>query len=162
MAQPATTTIDRCTPSQLQALLTLAAGPPGDGTSLPARLANRDELQRRLTETCAGTAESGAALLATTCDVQTSLETLREIKERAKTLLVDAATDAQRAAATCLYHLACGAAWARHGVNISTRAPGTHLALYEDLATALGDTPPGHVFREAIDRLVAQDDENVP
>jgi uncharacterized protein (DUF2336 family) len=94
-------------------------------------------------------------LLATTCDAQTPLETLRGIKELAKTLLADATTEAHRTATVCLYHLTLAAAFARHGVNISSRPLETRLALYEDLATALGDGPPGRLFQEAIDRLLS-------
>ena len=158
MTNPATTTIDRCTPSQLKALLALAAERSGHDTSLPARVANRDELLRLLTEACDGAEESGEVLLATTCDEHTPLEALRGIKEMAKTLLAEAATEAHRTAATCLYHLALAAAFARYGVNISTRVLETRLALYEDLATALGDSLPGKVFREAIDRLLSQEE----
>lgn len=161
MTHPATTTIDRCTPAQLKTLLALAAGQSGQEMSLPARIINYDALVGSLTEACEGAEGSGEVLLATTCDAQTPLETLQGIKELAKTLLADATTEAQRTAATCLYHLALAAAFARHGVNISSRALETRLALYEDLATALGDTPPGDVFRDAIDRLVAQEEEKI-
>jgi hypothetical protein len=82
--------------------------------------------------------QTGDGLLAATCNEHTPLNTLQEIKELAKTLLIDAGPAAHQAAAICLYHLACSATIARYGVNISSRAAQTHLALYEDLATVLG------------------------
>jgi hypothetical protein len=121
-------------------------------------VANRDELLRLLTEVCAGPEGAGEVFLATTCDAQTPLETLRGIKELAKTLLAEATSEAHRSATTFLYHLALAAAYAHHGVNISTRALEARLALYEDLATALGDDPPGTVFRQAVDRLLSQEE----
>src|SRR5438105_7601392 len=121
MTHPTTTSMERYTPAQLKTLLALAAKPSGQEVSLPARIANCDVLLRMLTEACEGTEGSGEVLLATTCDAQTPLETLRGIKELAKTLLAEATTEAQRTAATCLYHLALAAAFAHHGVNISTR-----------------------------------------
>jgi len=160
MTYPAPTTIDRCSAAQLKTLLALAAGQTGAETSLPARVINYDALVRSLTEACEGAEGSGDVLLDTTCDAQTPLEPLQGIKELAKTLLADATTEAQGTAATCLYHLALAAAFVHHGVNISSRGLETRLGLYEDLATALGDTPPGKVFRDAVDRLLAQEEEN--
>ena len=146
--------LDRCPPSGLKVLLSLAAGQSGDSGSLPSAVRDRAELVRLLTEMCAGsTEESGEVLLSTVTSRETPLQTLQGTKEMAKALMADAATEAHRAAATFLYHAAVAAAL-RFGVNISTIPAESRVPLYEDLAGALGADPLGAVFRDAADRLV--------
>ena len=144
--------IDRCTPSQLKALLSLASRPQGEPTSLFAQAANPAELSRLLTELCQGQAESGELLLHTVCAEETPIEALRGIKELAKNLLVDARTEAHRNAATLLYHAAVAAAFGHHGADISTRPIRARWTLYEDLAATLAGDPFGQVFRQAVER----------
>jgi hypothetical protein len=151
MSKPSSTLIDRCTPTQLKALLTLAAGAVGEGRSLPAQVARIQEVRQLLTELCKDEPNSGAVLLATAAAPETPVETLRGIKEYAKQLLGRAQTESHRNAATLLYHVAVAAAFARHGVNISTRSTSARWPLYEDLATALAGDPLGEVFRRAAD-----------
>lgn len=154
MSKPTSAVIDRCTPSQLKALLALAAGSPGERASLPAQAANPGELSRLLAELCRGKAESGELLLDIVCTEKTPIEALRGIKELAKNLLTDARTEAHRNAATFLYHAAVAAAFGRHGVNLSSRPIGARWPLYEDLATAFVGDPLGQMFRQAVDRAV--------
>ena len=146
--------IDRCTPSQLKALLALASRPQGEPTSLSAQAANPAELGRLLTELCQGQAESGELLLNAVCEAETPVEALRGIKELAKNLLVDARTEAHRNAATFLYHAAVAAAFGRYGVDISTRPISARWTLYEDLAATLAGHPLGEVFQQAVDRAM--------
>ena len=120
---------------------------------LSATVANSADLLRLLTELCSEIEQSGEVLLSTICALETPLLRLQEIKELAKTLLVDAQTEAYRAATILLYHLAVAAAFGRYGVNISSRSLDARLALYEDLATALGSDQLGNVFRRFIDRV---------
>jgi hypothetical protein len=152
MSHPSSVLIDHCTPSQLKALLALAASPPDERNPLAAQAANPAELRRLLTELCQGEADAGELLLSTVCTPETPLEALRGIKELAKKLLAEAKTDAHRSAATFLYHAAIAAAFGHHGVDISSRPISARSTLYEDLAAALAGDPLGHVFRQALDR----------
>jgi hypothetical protein len=122
--------------------------------SLPAVVKDRAELNRLLTELCAGTKESGEVLLGTVASRETPIEILQGTKEMAKALMAEASSDAHRAAATLLYHAAIAAAFARFGANISSVASESRVALYEDLSSAFGADPLGDLFREAADRLV--------
>ena len=144
--------VDRCTPSQLKALLSLASRPQREPTSLPAQAANPREISRLLTELCQGQPESGELLLATVCEEETPIAALRGIKELAKQLSAEAKTEAQRQAATVLYHAAVAAAFGRHGVDISSRPLSSRSTLYEDLAALLAGHSLGAVFRQAVER----------
>jgi hypothetical protein len=146
--------VDQCTPSQLKTLLGLAAGAPGEGAGLLAQAADPGRLAEVLAELCGSEAGAGDVLVETVCGPRAPLEALGGVKELAKKLLGEATTEAQRNAATVLYHGAVAAAFGRHGVNISTRPVEARLGLYEDLATALGPHPLGEVFREAVDRAL--------
>jgi hypothetical protein len=115
---------------------------------------NPEQIRSLLSELC-GEEQSGDLFFFGLADSQTPLEVLRGTKEQAKTLLRKATTDQQRNAASFLYHAAVAAAYARHGVNISSRALHGRWGLYEDLATALATHPLGGVFRAAVERGVA-------
>lgn len=155
MPNEASTTIDRCSKSQLKALLSLAAGSEGERVSLLGSLGTRAQVASVLSELLGQTEESSVVVLSTAAASGTPLAALQGTKELAKTLLENASTEAHRSAATFLYHLSIAAALARHGVNISTRSPDSRLALYEDLASAFAGDPLGQVFRDAVDRMVA-------
>jgi hypothetical protein len=57
-------------------------------------------------------------------------------------------------AATLLYHAAIAAAYAQHGVNVSSRPIETRRDLYEDLGNAFTGAMLGDVFRQAVDRAI--------
>lgn len=158
MPTPSSSIVDQCTPSQLKALLGLAAGPPGEGAGLLAQAANPGRLAELLGELCGGGAGSGHLMVETVCAPRTPIEALHGVKELAKKLLAEATTEAQRNAATVLYHGAVAAAFGRHGVNISTRPVEARLGLYEDLATALAAHALGEVFCGAVDRALKLED----
>lgn len=144
--------IDHCSPSQLKALLSLASRPLGGPAALSSQTVNPEELSRLLTELCQGQAESGELLLTTVCEEETPIEALRGIKELAKQLSAEAKTEAQRQAATVLYHAAVAAAFGRRGADISSRPLSSRSTLYEDLAAMLAGHPLGAVFRQAVER----------
>ena len=156
MSSHRSTSIGRCSPTQLKALLGLAAGDPGDQESLLTYIPDREQLQHLLSELCADAEQAGEVLLAMACARDASLEVLSGLKEFAKRLSKKAATEPQRTAATFLYHLAIAAAIGQHSVNLSSRPSETRLELYEDLATALAGDPMGHVFRKAIDCVFSE------
>jgi hypothetical protein len=148
-----TKTIDGCTPAQLKELLGLAAG---SHRPLSANLPDRATLYRCLDELCGQNEPAGTVLLAEVCSPDASLPALEEIKELAKSLSTSAVSEPHRVAAALLYHAAVAAALARHGKNVSTRAPQTRLALYEDLALALGSDPLAGIFRDASRRVFGE------
>ena len=117
-----------------------------------AKAPSLDELCRLLSELCGETRDSGELLLATICDEQTPVEALRSIKDIAKELRIKARSETHRNAATLLYHAAIAAAYAWHGVNLSSRLIEVRCDLYEDLGVAFAGDPLGELFRRAIDR----------
>lgn len=161
MVKPTTTTIDRATREQLRTLLGLASQPPGQRGSA-ARLGTAtslDELRRLLSECCGAIGESGELLLATACDEKTPVAALRSIKDIAKELRSKAQSEAHRQAATLLYHAAIAAAFAWHGVNLSSRPIESRCDLYEDLGNAFAGEVLGEVFRRAVDRAMGLGDD---
>ena len=106
-----------------------------------------------LTEMCAGTEQSGGALLQAVCSPDTPVEVLVEIKSVAKRLAVAAEAPAQNAAATLLYHLSVASALGRHGQNISSKDPAERLAFYKDLAAELSDDRLATIFEKAVASL---------
>jgi hypothetical protein len=154
MSKSTKTTIDRCTPSQMKQLLSLAAGDVRQGHPFSAQLPNIEALSRSLGELCDNTPQSGESLIQSVSAPDTPVSTLRDIKELAKTLSSNAKTESQRSAASLIYHASVVAALAHHGVNISGRPPESRLGLYEDLATACGANSLGRIFRLAIDRIL--------
>ena len=154
MSKLSSTIIDECSLSQLKTLLALAMREPGVHSDLTAQAANRAELSRLLAELCRGEPDAGELLFTSVCEPETPVEALRGIKELAKGLVAEAKTDAQRNAATFLYHAATAAAFSRHGVEISSRSLSARSALYEDLAAVLAGDPLGQVFRQAFERAL--------
>lgn len=152
MSRSSSAIIDRCPPSQLKALLALAAGPARERVPMPTQAADPRELRQLLTELCQGRTESGELLLTTISTATTPLAVLRNIKDLAKKLLDDARTEAHRHAATFLYHAAIAAAFCHHGVNLSTRPIGARGTLYADLAAGLSGDPLGQMFQQAAER----------
>jgi hypothetical protein len=147
----ATSSLDQCSTAQLKTLLDLATRPPADGDALIREAADPNDLERILTELCAGRAESGALLLETVADRATPVDVLRGIKDLAKQLADGASSEPHRNAATLLYHAAVAAAAARHGAALSSQPLAERLDLYGELAAILGDSPLGTVFREAVE-----------
>ncbi len=144
--------LDHCSAAQLAALLGLAVAPGAGPSSLPAESRDAARLARLLTDFLPEDGESGQTLLEMVCETSTAVETLRRLKELGKRLAADSPSEAHRDAARVLYHAAVAAAYAYHGENASSRPIESRLALYEDLAAALGGQPLGSVFREAVER----------
>jgi hypothetical protein len=113
-----------------------------------------DELCRLLSELCGEARDSGELLLTTICDEQTPVEALRSIKDIAKELRIKARGETRRTAATLLYHAAIVAAFAWHGVNLSSRPIEARCDLYEDLGNAFAGEVLGEVFRQATNRAM--------
>ena len=126
-----TTTIERCRPAQLKALLALGASPCAEGPELPVQVPKSAELSRLLTELFENDSAGGELLLATVTARTASLTELRLVKDLAKGPLGRAPTPAHRDAATLLYHAAVAAAYADHGVNLSKQALAPRWPLYE-------------------------------
>lgn len=147
---PSSMVFDQCTPSQLKAFVDWATAPLDDPALLLAQSASHGELCKILNELSKSGSDSGDQFLATVCAPDTSLGTLHEIKELSKTLLKRAGSQAQRSAATMLYHGAIAASLGRHGINISSRPIERHISLYENLAIALAGDPLGPVFTLAV------------
>ncbi len=156
MTKPSSTTVERATGEQLKTLLGLASRPPGqrESVALLGTVTDLDELRKLLSECCGAIGESGDLLLATSCDEKTPIEALRSIKDIAKKLRAKAPSEAHRQAATLLYHAAIAAAFARYGINLSSRSVDSRSELYEDLAIAFVAEPLGEVFRLAVDRAM--------
>jgi len=148
--------LDRVAPSQLKTLLGLATRTEAGSGPLAAQAADAAGLRRLLTELCRGQGESGEILLETVCDPETPVEVLRGVKELAKKLVAAAATEAQRNAATILYHAAIAGGVAYHGVDLSSRPVATRLALYDELAVALAGDPLGGVFLAVVEAVGVQ------
>ena len=160
MTKLTTTTIEHSALWQLKALLALARGSDRQANFLPAGLSNRAELGRHLSALCGESAESGEALVSTTCNRETPLPALIAIKDLAKTLVPKAGSETERAAATLLYHAAVAAALGRHGRNISSRSGSARVELFEDLAAYMAGDPLGQVFQEAADALMTEESES--
>jgi hypothetical protein len=162
MGKTTSALIDECSAVRLKELLALGAREKGEDDSLlPIRIGDLAEIARLLTEVCGGEQKSGDLLLSAAADPATPVEALRGMKDLSKQLLEQAGTDPHRNAATLLYHAAVAAAFARHGINISTRPLQARRELYEDLAIVLAGEPLGTVFQAAVDRL-GKSDDSVP
>lgn len=145
--------LEHCTGRQLKELLALAStGAKATGDSL-LEVGDSDRLEALLTEMCAGTGQSGRALVEAVCSADTPLDALVAIKRTAKRLAVAAEGAAQKAAATLLYHLSVASALGNHGRNISSKDPAERLPLYKDLASEVYDDELVAVFKKAIASL---------
>jgi len=107
--------LDRCTGRQLKELLALASTDEKTAQNWLLEVGDVEQLEYLLTEMCAGTGQSGAALLKAVCLPDTPLDTLVAIKSTAKRLAVTAEGPRREAAATLLYHLTVAAALAARG-----------------------------------------------
>ena len=145
-----TTDIFACSAGQLRALLALAVDERSEYGSLLARAKQVDAMELLLAEAL-GTPDAAKQMLADVRNRSTSIEALREIRDRAKALIGDRISDASREAASFVYHAATAAALGRHGINLSSVLPQSRLRLYEDLASVLATDPLAKVFREAAD-----------
>jgi len=150
MAGTEVSTLDRCSGRQLKELLALAATDTKAPRDWLLEVGDLETMNDLLTEMCAGTEQSGSALLQAVCSPQTSVEVLTGVKSTAKRLSVAAEAPAQKAAATLLYHLAVAAALGHHAQNISSKNPVERLSLYQDLALDLCDDKLAAVFEKAI------------
>lgn len=148
-------TIDHCSDSQLTHLLELALS--DEGKQRRSRTAPRGgafaTLARLLTEIGAASGQPVEAVLTVASDQDASLDSLRQTKETAKRLALAAPTPAHRSAALLVYHLAVATALTRHGVNISSRPPGSRLLLYGTMVERLAEDPLAAVFREAVAKI---------
>ncbi len=159
MSGKTSTILDHCTPAQLKALLTLAAGPGEERTQPPWQGLTPEDLTRLLSDLLTSQAGSGGLLLATVLSSETPVEALSGVKDLAKKFVEAPKSKAHHAAATILYHVTVAAAFAWHGKNISSRPIHTRCALYEDLATAFPEHPLSRVFRKAVERALASPGE---
>jgi hypothetical protein len=83
----------------------------------------------------------------------TPVAELRQIKERAKALLHEAADRSQRDGAQLLYHAAVAAAFVHHAAEISGRPMHKQHALYQRFATMWEGHAIGRLFRDAAARI---------
>ena len=143
--------LDQCSISQLEALLSLAVEPNENPMSLPAEAGSTAKLRRLLSELFTDEDQSGELLLDMASAPDSKLEAIQELKEIGKRLVTDAPTEAHRNAARVLYHAAIAAAYAHHGVNLSSHPIRARLLLYEEFAALLAGEPLGTVFRAAVE-----------
>jgi hypothetical protein len=142
--------LDRCTGRQLRELLALASTDEKTTRNWLLEVGDSEQLEYLLTEMCAGTGQSGGALVQAVCSPDTPVDALVAIKSTAKRLAVAAEGPRQEAAATLLYHLTVAAALGRHARNISSKDPAERLGLYKDLAAELSDDELAAVFEKAV------------
>lgn len=147
--------LDRCTGRQLRRLLALASSDSKVAKNSLLEIGDLEQLELLLTDMCAGAGQSAGALLQSVYSSQTPLEFLVSVKSTAKRLAVAAATPAQKAAATLLYHLSVAGALGRYGQNISSKNPAGRLTLYKELATELVDEQLAAIFEKAVARLAS-------
>lgn len=160
MSELRSNNIDQSSRAQVKKLLALAQDKARPCGFLPAEIGCHAQFVQLLTTLCEDASSSGEALVSTVCARETSLAVLQAVKELSKTLMAKAASEAERAAATLFYHACVAAALARYDQNISTRAAGPKVGLYEDLAAFLHADPLGDVFREAAEKLSAEGAES--
>jgi len=147
--------LDHCTGGQLKELLALASTDERTARYWLVEVGDLEQLEYLLTEMCAGTEQSGQALLRSVCSPDTPADVLIGIKSTAKHLAFAANGPRQDAAATLLYHLTVAAALGHHGRNISSKDPAERLGLYQDLAEGLPDDELAAVFGRAVGRFSA-------
>lgn len=147
--------LDRCTGRQLKQLLALASTGSKVGRNSLLEIGDLEQLEFLLTEMCAGRGHSAGALLQAVCSSQIPLESLVSVKSTAKRLAVAAATPAQKAAATLLYHLSVAAALGHYGQQISSKDAAERLPLYKELAAELADEQLAAIFEQAVARLAS-------
>jgi hypothetical protein len=145
--------LGQCTRRQLRDLLELGSSDVNATRDLLLEIGNSERLEHLLMEMCAGTEQSGGALLKAVCSPDTPVEALVAIKSAAKRLAVATEAPDQNAAATLLYHLSVASALGHHARNISSKDPAERLPLYKDLAAELSDDHFAAVFEKAIARL---------
>jgi hypothetical protein len=114
-------------------------------------------LPRLLAEMCDEEIAAGQALLDLVCAPAAPIETLKAVRELARTLLAQANTSAHRNAATILYHAAIAAAYAGHAVNLSRTPARERSTSYAALAAALGDHSLAGVFHASVRRAAAEE-----
>jgi hypothetical protein len=145
--------LNHCTGRQLKDLLALAHSEARATRDELLEAGDTEQLEHLLDEMCAGSGQSGAALLPAVLSLETSLEGLTAIKSTAKRLTVAAKDPRQNAAATLLYHLSIASALGRYGKNISSQDPAARLELYQDLAAELSDDELAAIFEKAVAAL---------
>ena len=162
MQKTTSTIVDRLSVARLRSLLVLAIEPTADAVlasdsalTMPAsRRAIVPEIVVLLDELVGDQHQSAAGLLEEVCSPSVSVDALHRVKELAKRLIDAAGNDALRDAATVLYHASVAAAFARHGVNLSSRPITERLQLFGDLAATLDPGPLAEVFAAAVRRAV--------
>jgi|HubBroStandDraft_1064217.scaffolds.fasta_scaffold00789_10 hypothetical protein len=148
--------LDHCTDRQLKELLALASPSAKSTRDWLLEIGDTEQLERLLTDMCAGTEQSGGELLQAVCSAETPVEDLIAIKRIAKRLAVSAEAPAQNAAATLLYHLSLASALANHSQDLSSKNPSERLPLYKDLAAELSDDRLAAIFEGAVARLLSE------
>lgn len=149
--------IEHCSVAQLRALLMVAVEEPERTTPPAEGMPSRGDLERCLRGLDAENAETAAGLLSARDLEAIPLPRLRALKDVAKRLRGQNSEPADRRAATLLYHLSAAAAWAIHGVNISSRSASARAELYEKLAEELADDGLARLLSRASRRIRARE-----
>ena len=147
--------LDHLTRGQIAALLELAEDAARSHSSLPALVTRIPDVLSRLAILHVEDGRGGEGVLADLLRPETGLGSLRHDKEVIKRGAQSAADEESRACWTLLYHVAIAAAYARHGVNISSHSIESRLGLYEDIAATTPHAEIGQVFRAALERARA-------
>ena len=147
--------LDHLTRGQLAALLELAEDAARSHSSLPELVTRIPDMLSRLAILHIEDGRDGESVLADLLWPATGLDSIRHAKELIKRGAQSAAEEGSRACWTLLYHVAIAAAYARHGVNISSHSIESRLGLYEDIAATTPNTEIGQAFRAALERARA-------
>ena len=93
--------LDRCTSWQLKELLALASTDDKTTRNWLLEVGDLEQMASLLTEMCAGTGQSGGALLQAVCSPETPVDAVVAIKSTAKRLAVAADDPRQKALPHC-------------------------------------------------------------
>jgi hypothetical protein len=138
---------------RLVELLALAVG-PGEGrrASLPGAARWLGDLDSRLEDALSGPSPAGGWVGAVS-DPAAPLAVLREVKYLAKHGFARASSAEDRKVSMILYHAAIAAAFAFHGVSLTSRPIAAAMELYEDLGLVLRAHRLGRPFLAAAARF---------
>ena len=144
-------TIGECTLAQLHKLLSLAAEGTNIKSSLPAQ-AKITNWRGYLEQLNIPNIGNGKLLIDMICSSQTSIETLRAIKDKAKLFYKNSDDNPGQTASLILYNAAIAATFSFHGKEISSRKIQDFIPLFGDLALALKEDSLSDIFRNAVRR----------
>ena len=149
---------DKSSPSQLsrvqtQRLLALASLPADQEQSWLIEAGDSDLLAMLLTEMCSESGHSGMALIEAICAPDTPIEVLRQVKDLAKKLAMEAKDQRRRGAAGLLYHLTMASALGYHQINLSSIGAAAPVHLYRELVEGISDDALVAVFEKALEGL---------